>query len=240
MQTLGVNLKNAGYTDKKHIIQDISFQLNSGETVGLIGPNGSGKSTTIKALVGLLPNVSGEIIFTGQKKTYSYIPEQPVLYNELTLWEHLELVASAYELDRNYFLQRAEKLLIHFQLNLVRHLFPVNFSKGMQQKLMIVLGLLIKPEIYIIDEPFVGLDPSATMHFINMLEKNKAGGASIIISTHQLDIAEKICDSIIFLNNGRLVAQGTLERIRNRCNLPGGSLFDCFKFLLEHEHDYRQ
>lgn len=238
MQTLKVNLKNAGYTDKKHIIQDISFQLNSGEIVGLIGPNGSGKSTTIKALVGLLPHVNGEIIFMGQKKTYSYIPEQPILYNELTLWEHLELVASAYELNRTYFLQRAKKLLIQFQLDKVRHHFPVNFSKGMQQKLMIIIGLLIKPEIYIIDEPFVGLDPSATMHFIDLLKKNKARGASFLISTHQLDIAEKICNSFIFLNDGRLVAQGSLGRIRNRCHLPDGSLFDCFKYLLEHEHDY--
>ncbi len=240
MQTLKVNLKNAGYTDKKHIIQDISFQLNSGEIVGLIGPNGSGKSTTIKAVVGLLPNLTGEIVFTGQKKTYSYIPEQPILYNELTLWEHLELVASAYELERKIFHQKAEELLIQFQLYKVRHHFPVNFSKGMQQKLMIVIGLLINPEIYIIDEPFVGLDPSATMHFIGLLEKSKAGGASLIISTHQLDIAEKICDSIIFLNDGRLIAQGSLEGIRNWCHLPDGSLFDCFKYLLEHKHDYHK
>ena len=235
MELLRVNLKYAGYLNKKSTIQDIHFIINNSELVGLIGPNGAGKSTTIKAIVGLLPEVNGEICFMCENKTYAYIPEQPILYDELTLWEHLELVASAYEMNRSYFVKKVEELLNQFQLTEVKHNFPITFSKGMQQKLMIIIGLLIQPAIYIIDEPFVGLDPRATMQFTHLLEKEKVRGASMLISTHQLDIAEKICDSIILFDNGRLITQGNLEQIREKCHLPNASLFDCFNYLLEKE-----
>lgn len=159
MELLKVNLKSAGYGPKEVIVKDIDFSLKRGELIGLIGPNGSGKSTTIKAITGLLPYVQGEISFAGERKNYVYIPEQPVFYEELTLWEHIELAASAYELDGGALAERTEKLLKLFRLQGHRHELPVKFSKGMQQKVMIIVGFLINPDVYIVDEPFIGLDP---------------------------------------------------------------------------------
>jgi ABC-2 type transport system ATP-binding protein len=132
MRVLHVEIKQAGYPGKKNAISNIDFSLNQGELVGLIGPNGAGKSTTIKAIVGILPEMAGKIQFMGPKKNFAYIPEQPVLYEELTLWEHLELAAAVYELERNIFLEKGEKLLHIFRLQEVKHHFPATFSKGMQ------------------------------------------------------------------------------------------------------------
>ena len=204
---------------------------------GLIGPNGAGKSTTIKAIVGLLPKMIGKVQFSGQHKNFAYIPEQPVLYEELTLWEHLELVAAVYEIERNVFLEKGQNLLNIFRLQKVKHHFPATFSKGMQQKVMIIIGLLIEPDVYIIDEPFVGLDPRSTMGFLRFLNEERRRGAGILISTHQLDMAERICDSIILMADGQLVAQGNLDEIRLKCQLPGASLFDCFNSILENQVD---
>jgi len=233
LEVLKVDIHHAGYSGRQDAVQDIHFTLNSGKLVGLIGPNGAGKSTTIKAIINLLPELAGNILFMHENKTCAYIPEQPVLYDELTLWEHLELSAAAYEMDREYFIKRSEELLFLFHLTDVKHHFPGSFSKGMQQKLMVIIGLLIQPDVYIIDEPFVGLDPRATMQFINLLEEEKTRGAGILISTHQLDIAERICDDIILIANGKLVTQGNLEQIREQCRLPKASLFDCFNSILE-------
>lgn len=236
MESLVVDLDYAGYVGRENAIQDIRFKVNSGEIVGLIGSNGAGKSTTIKAIAGLLPKVNGEVSFKGQDKTYAYIPEQPILYDGLTLSEHLELAASAYEIDRVFFESKVEDLLGQFNLSAVKHHFPVNFSKGMQQKVMITIGLLIQPGIYIIDEPFVGLDHRATMSFVDLLEKEKARKAGILISTHQLHLAERVCDSFIFMDNGRVIARGSIKQIQEKCYLPNASLFDCFKYILENDN----
>lgn len=235
MKALQVEIEQAGYTGKRNAVNNINFSLKKGELAGLIGPNGAGKSTAIKAIVGLLPEMAGKVQFMGQNRKLSYIPEQPVLYEELTFWEHLELAAAAYEMERNIFLEKAEYLLNIFRIQEVKHHFPATFSKGMQQKVMIIIGLLIEPDVYIIDEPFVGLDPRATMEFLRFLNQERTRGAGILISTHQLDIAEKICDSIILITDGRMVAQGNLEEIRGKCRLPGASLFDCFNAILENQ-----
>ncbi|SMB80429.1 ABC-2 type transport system ATP-binding protein [Desulfonispora thiosulfatigenes DSM 11270] len=235
MKVLDIAIKEAGYAENKGAIKDIDFSLNEGELLGLIGPNGAGKSTTIKAITGIIPGFSGEIEFLGKKKNYVYIPEQPSFYEKLTLWEHLELASAVHEIERSIFLQRAEKLINLFNLIKVKHHFPTSFSKGMQQKLMIILGLLIEPDVYIIDEPFVGLDPSATIDFINLLEGEKKRGAGILLSTHQLDIAERICDYIVLLSDGQITAKGSMEDLQQTCKLRDGSLFDCFHFLLENK-----
>ncbi len=233
MGLLRVEIKQAGYMGKKDTINNINILLKKGELVGIIGPNGAGKSTVIKAIVGLLPEMVGGVHFLGENKNYAYIPEQPVLYEELTLWEHLELAAAVYELERKKFLKKAEQMLSTFRMQEVKHHFPTTFSKGMQQKLMIIIGLLLEPDVYIIDEPFVGLDPRATKEFMGLLKEERMRGAGVLVSTHQLDIAERICDSFILIADGRLITQGTLAGIRAECCLPEASLFDCFDFILE-------
>lgn len=129
MELLNVKIKYAGYKNNKKAIQNINFTLRKGELIGLIGPNGAGKSTTIKAVLGLLPELEGEVRLTGQNTKYAYIPEQPIFYDEFTLWEHLELAASAYGLEKQEFLEEGENLLTVFGLQKEKHHLPGSFSK---------------------------------------------------------------------------------------------------------------
>jgi ABC-type multidrug transport system, ATPase component len=233
MELLNVTINHAGYSSKSDVIKKVSLSVKSGELIGLIGPNGAGKSTTIKAIMGLLPVMDGQVKFAGESKNYSYIPEQPVLYERLTLWEHLELAAAAYDIERKVFLARAESLLKLFHLTEVKHQLPGIFSKGMQQKVMLILGFLFEPTVYVVDEPFLGLDPRGTKDFLNHLNQARAKGAGVLMSTHVLDTAEKICDSFVLMDAGTVVAAGNLMEIRKQCQLPEGSLFECFNHLLE-------
>lgn len=172
MGVLQVNINKAGYYDKKDAIREVAFTISQGELVGLIGPNGAGKSTIIKSILGLMDELDGNIeLPTGN--SYAYIPEHPTYYDELTLWEHIELAKAVNELEGDKFYEEAEKLLTTFRLQEEKHHYPGSFSKGMQQKLMIIIALLIKPQLYIVDEPFIGLDPKATKDLLNLLEQER-------------------------------------------------------------------
>ncbi|MEC0229465.1 MULTISPECIES: ABC transporter ATP-binding protein [Paenibacillus] len=232
LAVLNVHIDQAGYDEQPDTIKQIHFDVKQGELVGLLGPNGAGKSTTIKSILGLLKDFKGKISFIGERKSYAYIPEHPILYDELTLWEHMEFAASVYDLDREVFLERADDLLHRFRLLDEKHQLPGKFSKGMQQKIMLILGFLNKPDVYIVDEPFIGLDPKAIKDFLGMLEEERKRGAGILMSTHVLDTAERICSSFVLLSGGRLVANGTLQDIQQQCGMPDAPLFDCFHSLL--------
>jgi ABC-2 type transport system ATP-binding protein len=233
MNLLDVSIKHAGYPGNKQVIKEINFSVARGELVGLIGPNGAGKSTTIKGILGLLPEMDGQVAFARERSKCAYIPEQPILYESLTLWEHLELAAAAYEIDRPEFLSIAEDLLQLFRMTEAKHKLPATFSKGMQQKVMLILGFLTEPSVYVVDEPFVGLDPKATKDFLALLNKARNRGAGVLMSTHVLDTAERICDSFVLVANGTVVAKGNLSAIRQQCGLSQGTLFDCFDHLME-------
>lgn len=231
MEKLRVDIQEAGYEGRTGVIRDIAFTVGAGELVGLIGPNGAGKSTTIKAVLGLLKDVKGKVEFAGGEPSYAYIPEQPVLYEELTLWEHLRLAASAFGMDDAAFEQRAEALLERFRLTGAKHDLPSSFSKGMQQKLMLIIGFLHEPDLYIVDEPFIGLDPRAIKDFLSMLAMERERGAGVLMSTHVLDTAERICSSFLLVNDGHLIASGDLQAIRESCGKPDATLFECFQEL---------
>lgn len=231
---LKVAIEEAGYESGNPKIEQISFQIRPGNLTGLIGPNGAGKSTTIKAILGLLPEVKGEITFAeknGQSGTYAYVPEQPVYYDTLTLWEHLSLAAAVYEMDEQQLEAEGNKLLEKFRMTEARDLLPGGFSKGMKQKMMLMLGFLRKPDVYIVDEPFVGLDPRATYDFLELLEEERKRGAGILLCTHVLDTAERICDDFLMISEGTLVATGTMEEIASKEGMPGATLFECFDKL---------
>ncbi len=230
---LSVKIEHAGYAGNPRAVEDVGFSLRSGELLGLIGANGAGKSTVIRAITGLLPELAGTVNFQRPDSRYAYIPEQPVLYDELTLWEHLELAASAFGLERREFLDRAGRLLELFRLDKVRHHLPGSFSKGMRQKTMLIIGFLIAADVYIIDEPFMGLDPPAMMDLLSLLDRQRVRGAGVLLSTHVLDTAERICDSLALMDSGRLIMQGNLEQIRAACNMPGAPLLACFNKILE-------
>lgn len=159
------------------------------------------------------------------------MPEHPVLYDDLTVWEHLELAASAYTMPRDEFEKKADELLERFQMTKEKHHLPRSFSKGMQQKVMLIVGFLLQPDLYIVDEPFIGLDPRATKELLCLLMEERKRGAAVLLSTHVLDTAEKICDSFLLLTGGRCVARGTLAELRSRMGREEASLMDCFDFL---------
>lgn len=233
MELLTVNIAYAGYLEQKNVIKDINFSVSEGEIVGLIGQNGAGKTTTFKTILGILKEHQSEIVFKGKKQLYAYIPEQPIYYDELTLWEHLEIVASLFEMDREAFNAKSNYLLDLFRMQKEKHFLPNSFSKGMQQKLMLILAFLVEPDIYIVDEPFIGLDPKAIKDFLELLNEEKEKGKSVLISTHVLDTAEKICDRFLIIEGGQLMADGTIEEIKTSYNLQSNSLLDCFYEILE-------
>ncbi|WP_338541525.1 ABC transporter ATP-binding protein [Paenibacillus tundrae] len=227
---LDVHISEAGYEAGQSTIRNIHIHVSSGELVGIIGPNGAGKSTTIKTMLGLLEHANYEVRIGG-KGRYAYIPEQPVFYEYMTLWEHLDLAAAAYEMEEDIFITRAEELLVRFGMDHVRDDLPASFSKGMRQKMMLMIGFLSSPDVYIVDEPFIGLDPRATKDFLKLLDEERLRGAGVLMSTHVLDTAERICDRFILIHAGHSAAEGTLDEIRAVAELPEASLFDCFDIL---------
>lgn len=234
---LEVGELTGGYDVRRPVIHDISFYVDKHEIVGLIGMNGAGKSTTIKHILGLMKPTSGLITLNGKtidedqagfRSQVAYIPETPQLYDELTLFEHLELTAMAYQLDEQTFRTRAEELLEEFNMQKMSKWFPSTFSKGMQQKVMIMCALLVRPALLIVDEPFVGLDPLATRSLLTLFEQLKKQGTGILMSTHILGTAEKYGDHFVLLHDGRVRLKGTLAQMRDQAGVPDGSLEDLF------------
>ncbi|MFP3358600.1 ABC transporter ATP-binding protein [Planococcus citreus] len=241
MAILEVKNLTGGYT-RKPVLKDVSFSIEKGELVGLIGLNGAGKSTTIKHIIGIMQPKSGSIRLNGRtfeedidayRSAFSYIPETPVLYEELTLREHLELTAMAYGLEQEVFEQRSAALLKEFRMEKRLKWFPSHFSKGMRQKVMIMSAFLVDPDLYIIDEPFVGLDPLGIKSLLDQMEQQKRSGASVLMSTHILSTAERYCDRIILLHNGRVRAIGTMPELRQAFGMPDASLDDLYIAMTE-------
>ncbi len=228
------------------VLKDINFEVKNGEMIGLIGLNGAGKSTTIKNIIGLLTPQKGTITVDDltlqqepeeYRKKIGYIPETPSLYEELTLKEHIEVTAMAYGIPKDEAMQRAEVLLKTFRLENRLEWFPTNFSKGMKQKVMVLCAFLIQPSLYIIDEPFLGLDPLAINALLELMVAMKEQGAAILMSTHILATAEKYCDRFVVLHEGEVRAQGTLDELQMEFNLPGSSLDEIYLALTkEKEH----
>ncbi|ETY74441.1 ABC transporter ATP-binding protein [Lactiplantibacillus fabifermentans] len=222
------------------VLKDISFDVQAGELVGLIGLNGAGKSTTINHIIGLLTPMKGSIALNdvtlandpqAYKQQIAYIPETPILYEELTLKEHLEMTMLAYGLDQTATWQRANELLKIFRLDNKLDWFPANFSKGMKQKVMIVCAFITNAKLFIIDEPFLGLDPLAVHDLLNLIAEVKSHGAAVLMSTHVLDTAEKFCDRFVLLHAGEIQTQGTFEEIKANYPDSGDSLNDIYLSL---------
>lgn len=222
------------------VLKDVSFDVKCGELVGLIGLNGAGKSTTIKEIMGLLTPQKGEISVDGlilkddpenYRKKIGFIPETPVLYEELTLREHIEITALAYDIKQDVANKRADSLLKLFRLEKRLDWFPTNFSKGMKQKVMVLCAFLVKPSLFIIDEPFVGLDPLAIHDLLEMMRQAKENGAALLMSTHILATAERYCDKFIILHDGKIRALGSIEELRDTFKMPNATLDDIYLAL---------
>lgn len=219
--SLEINQLTGGYAHVP-VLQEVSFTVPNQQVVGLIGLNGAGKSTTIKHIIGLLTPQKGTITLNGvtlqsnpdqYRQSMAYVPETPVLYPELTLREHLELTMMAYDLDFEKTWAKAMVLLKKFRLDNKLDWFPVHFSKGMRQKVMIVNAFMTDADLFIIDEPFTGLDPLAIHDLLDIIADKKAAGAAILMSTHILATAQQYADSFVLLNQLLLEASQSILAI---------------------------
>ncbi|PTQ86206.1 ABC-2 type transport system ATP-binding protein [Trichococcus patagoniensis] len=225
-----------GYTQLP-VIKNINFEVKAGELTGLIGLNGAGKSTTIKHIIGLMMPFSGRIAIDGRtlredteryRQSFAFIPETPVLYEELTLREHLEITAMAYGITEAVALEKAMRYIRDFRLEDKLDWFPAYFSKGMKQKVMIVCAFMLDVPVYVIDEPFLGLDPLGIHSFLEMVREKKAQGAAILMSTHVLASAEKECDNFVLLHHGEVKVKGTMADLQAEMGMPGASLDELY------------
>ncbi|RXZ78355.1 ABC transporter ATP-binding protein [Paenibacillaceae bacterium] len=238
---LNVNQLTGGYSPRRPVLHEVSFNIKPGEMVGLIGLNGAGKSTTIKHILGLMKPHQGDIRIQGTaldenperyRAAFGYVPETPMLFDELTVHDHMRLTGMAYDVDQAHYEQRSENLLKEFHMDVKRNAFSKHLSKGMRQKVMIMNALLPEPSLYIIDEPFLGLDPLGIRSLLDRLVQVKEQGAAILMSSHILATVEAYCDRFLVMHRGRLVAQGTLADVRQQAGIGNVSLEEAFYHLV--------
>lgn len=222
----------------KHVLKDISIDIEPGQVIGYIGPNGAGKSTTVKILAGLLSDFSGDVFVKGidirknpvaVKSLIGFVPELAELYDVLTPNEFLSLMGSLYNLPEEVVEERANRMLDAFGLAGNMNQRMDSFSKGMKQKVLITSGLLHNPEIIILDEPLSGLDANSVIIVKEIIDKLAKSGKTIFYSSHMMDVVEKVSDRIILIDQGRVVADGTIDELRQLQNKE--SLEDIFAGL---------
>lgn len=201
-------------------VNNVSFEVNSGEIAVLLGPNGAGKSTTIKSIAGLL-KFDGSISIDGYpnkkvdaKKVFGYVPEAAAVYEYLTVWEHIEFIARAYRLDEGW-RERADILLQRFEMYDKKDKLGKDLSKGMQQKVSICCALIINPKMVMFDEPMIGLDPRAIKELKNIFLELKDSGSAILISTHIIDSIEEVWDKVLIMNKGRIILSRTRSEMKD-------------------------
>jgi len=233
---------SGGYSLNKPVLHDVSLQVQPGEMVGLIGLNGAGKSTTMKHILGLMSPHKGEILVQGKTRAadsnryhsaLSFVPESPLLYEEMTVREHVEFTARAYGVDRSDYESRSSQLAALFRMEDKMDSLSAHLSKGMKQKVMIMCAFVARPALYVIDEPFLGLDPLGIRSLLDFMQELKKGGASILLSSHILSTIENYCDRFIVLHQGKVISQGTLQEMAAAAGQRGLSLEQLFYELVQ-------
>ncbi|MEW5978875.1 MAG: ABC transporter ATP-binding protein [Acidobacteriota bacterium] len=224
----------------KVAVEGISFSVGRGEILGYLGPNGAGKSTTLRMLAGLLTPDSGQILIGGfdlsndplpAKTRMGYVPETGALYEKLTPVEYLEMVGQLYRLDPAAVEWKGSQFLEYFELADHKHSRMTSFSKGMKQKVVIAAALLHNPDLLLLDEPLNGLDANSVLLFKGVMQRLAQSGKTIIYSSHILEVVEKLSDRMIIINQGRVVAEGTMAELGKLTQSP--SLELVFKELTQ-------
>ena len=220
-------------------VEDVSFTVKPYEVLGYLGPNGSGKSTTVNIITGLLEPTRGEVLFEGRsiqsqlidyKRRLGYVPESPHLYPHLTGREYLQLVGRLRGMPQRTLDPKIDDLLQLFSLGASRHSPIASYSKGMRQKVLISAALLHNPDILVFDEPLSGLDVTSGLVFRNLVKTLAREGKIILYSSHVLEVVEKVCTHVMILRKGHVVANDSVEGLRNLMHLP--SLEDIFSELV--------
>jgi ABC-2 type transport system ATP-binding protein len=204
-------------------VDDLTLTVESGEIFGFLGPNGAGKTTTIKLIVGLLRPDSGTISVEGLdaqkealkcKEITTYVPDYPAVYERLTGLEYLNFIGDVYGVPKTERLERIGKWLEIFELASAVTNPIQSYSHGMKQKIVLTAALLPAPRVMVLDEPMVGLDPRAAHHLKQLMREHCDQGKTLFFSTHIMEVAEKLCDRIGIIHQGRLVACGTMEELK--------------------------
>ena len=236
---LKINSFSKSYSKDKKAVDNISLHVKSGEIFGFIGHNGAGKTTTIKSVVGILDFTEGEILVdnisiknnsVACKEIMAYIPDNPDLYEALTGIQYLSFIADIYKISKE---EREEAIRYYGdKLELTKYLGDLisSYSHGMKQKLAIISALIHKPKLLVLDEPFVGLDPKAAHTLKELMKELCSKGSAIFFSTHVLEVAEKLCDRVAIIKDGKIVAEGKIEEV-----IGNGSLEDLFMELVDNE-----
>ncbi len=218
-------------------VDHIDLEIMGGEIYGFLGPNGSGKTTTIRMLTGLLEPTSGEAFICGYdmnkeparaKALLAYVPDQPKIYGKLTAREFLALMADLYRMPPDFAQEQAANLLAMFELTGRADELLESYSHGMRQKVVLAAALIHRPRVLLMDEPTVGLDPRSARLLKNILQELARQGAAVFVSTHILEIAERMCHRVGILQEGRLIAQGSPEELRRQVGHADESLEDIF------------
>jgi ABC-2 type transport system ATP-binding protein len=218
-------------------VDGVDLEIKAGEIFGLLGPNGSGKSTTLKMLLGLVQPDNGTVEVLGLdvqrdpvevKRQVGYIPESPRLYEFLTGLEYLDFIGDVFGITTEEKKQRINEYLKALELEGREGDMMSGYSQGMKQKVALISAFLHKPKLLILDEPLNGLDPKSARIVKDLLHELKAQGVTTLMSTHVLEIAEAICDRIAIMYQGRILALGAMDELRQKASLPSSGLEDIF------------
>jgi len=223
-------------------VDGLSLSVEAGEIFGFLGPNGAGKTTTLKMMAGLIRPTSGGVSIDGHdilkepaeaKNVMGYVPDRPFVYEKLTALEFMRFIGGLYSMDQAEAGPRSEEFLSLFGLSDWKDELVEGFSHGMRQRLVMAAALLHRPKVLVVDEPLVGLDPRGVRLLREVFLSLKSEGAAFLMSTHSLDLAERISDRIGIINRGRLIAVGSVDEIRKTAELPGSALEEIFIKLTE-------
>ncbi len=216
------------YGEGKKAADNVNLTVESGDIYGFIGHNGAGKSTTIRAVVGVLDFTEGEILIDGHsvkdeplecKKITAYIPDNPDLYENLTGIQYLNFIADVFEIEAAKREESIKKYADLFEITDDLGDLISSYSHGMKQKLAIISALIHEPKLIVMDEPFVGLDPKAAFTLKQIMHEMCAKGTAIFFSTHVLDVAEKLCNKVAIIRQGKIVDNGTMEELVGKKSL---------------------
>ncbi len=225
----------------KIAVNKISLDVKNGEIFGFLGPNGAGKTTTIKMIVGLMSPDEGDIEVAGvnavrysleSKRKFSYVPDNPDIYDNMTGLQYLNFLSDIYNLSKEERQERIKKYSDEFEMTNNLADYITGYSHGMKQKICLIGALIHEPEVFILDEPMVGLDPKSAFRLKEIMRDRCNKGKSVFFSTHVMEVAEKICDRLAIIKDGKIIAVGTLDEIKEQAK-DEGSLEQIFLELTE-------
>lgn len=227
-----IEIKNVSksYVKGKKSVDNLNLDIKDGEIFGFLGPNGAGKTTTIRMITGILDIDEGDILIDGMsiktspleaKKKFGFVPDSPDMFLKLKGIEYLNFMADIYEISKEKRLQKIEEITKKFEIYDDLNNQIQSYSHGMRQKIVICGALLSEPKNWILDEPMTGLDPKSSFDLKEMMKTHAKSGKTVFFSTHVLEVAEKLCDRVGIINNGKLVFVGTFEQLKERFKEEG-------------------